>query len=242
MGTSVVSGSGTAIIVHTGKETIFGGISERLKLRPPETEFQHGVRRFGYFLMEVTLILVIVIFAVNVYFERPVLDSFLFSLAIAVGLTPQLLPVIISVNLARGAKQMARESVIVKRLSSIENFGSMNVLCSDKTGTLTKGVVDLHSAIDTDGAQSEDVLFHAYLNASLETGFRNPVDEAIRAHAKFDLDGYTKLDEVPYDFSRKKLSILISKDGANVMVTKGALENVLSACSHALVPGGIPWT
>src|SRR3990167_3175029 len=238
MGTSVVSGSGRAGIVHTGKETLFGGISEKLKLRPPETEFQHGVRRFGYFLMEVTLILVIAIFAVNVYFERPVLDSFLFSLAIAVGLTPQLLPVIISVNLARGAKRMALESVIVKRLSSIENFGSMNVLCSDKTGTLTKGEVRLHSAEDVSGRESEDVLFHAYLNAYFETGFRNPIDEAIRAHSKFDIEGYKKLDEVPYDFSRKRLSILLSKEGANVMVTKGALINVLSVCTHARVSGG----
>ena len=238
MGTSVVSGSGRAVIVHTGKETLFGGISEKLKLRPPETEFQHGVRQFGYFLMEVTLILVIAIFAVNVYFERPVLDSFLFSLAIAVGLTPQLLPVIISVNLARGAKRMARESVIVKRLSSIENFGSMNVLCSDKTGTLTKGEVRLHSAEDVSGKECEDVLFHAYLNAFFETGFRNPIDEAIRAHSKFDVEGYKKLDEVPYDFSRKRLSILVSKEGANVMVTKGALGNVLSVCTHARVSEG----
>ncbi|OGE23132.1 MAG: magnesium-translocating P-type ATPase [Candidatus Dadabacteria bacterium RIFCSPHIGHO2_12_FULL_53_21] len=238
MGTSVVSGSGRAVIVHTGKETLFGGISEKLKLRPPETEFQHGVRRFGYFLMEVTLILVIAIFAVNVYFERPVLDSFLFSLAIAVGLTPQLLPAIISINLARGAKRMALESVIVKRLSSIENFGSMNVLCSDKTGTLTRGEVRLHSAEDVSGRESEDVLFHAYLNAYFETGFRNPIDEAIRAHSKFDIEGYKKLDEVPYDFSRKRLSILLSKEGANLMVTKGALINVLSVCTHARVSGG----
>ncbi|MGH7849007.1 MAG: magnesium-translocating P-type ATPase [Thermodesulfobacteriota bacterium] len=238
MGTSVVSGSGRAVIVHTGKETLFGEISEKLKLRPPETEFQHGVRRFGYFLMEVTLILVIAIFAVNVYFERPVLDSFLFSLAIAVGLTPQLLPVIISVNLARGAKRMALESVIVKRLSSIENFGSMNVLCSDKTGTLTKGEVRLHSAEDVSGRESEDVLFHAYLNACFETGFRNPIDEAICAHAEFDIEGYKKLDEVPYDFSRKRLSILVSKEGVNLMVTKGALMNVLSVCTHARSSGG----
>ena len=233
-----MSGSGRAVIVHTGKETLFGGISEKLKLRPTETEFQHGVRRFGYFLMEVTLILVIAIFAVNVYFERPVLDSFLFSLAIAVGLTPQLLPAIISINLARGAKRMALESVIVKRLSSIENFGSMNVLCSDKTGTLTRGEVRLHSAEDVSGRESEDVLFHAYLNAYFETGFRNPIDEAIRAHSKFDIEGYKKLDEVPYDFSRKRLSILLSKEGANLMVTKGALINVLSVCTHARVSGG----
>jgi P-type Mg2+ transporter len=238
LGTSVVSGTARAVVVHTGKDTIFGGISEKLKLRPPETEFQHGVRRFGYFLMEVTLLLVIAILAVNVYFERPVLDSFLFSLAIAVGLTPQLLPAIISINLARGAKRMALENVIVKRLSSIENFGSMNVLCSDKTGTLTKGEVELHSAVDVNGDESKDVLFHAYLNAFFETGFRNPVDEAIRKSAKFDLSGYQKLDEVPYDFSRKRLSILLSKGGENVMVTKGALNNVLSVCSRTEVPGG----
>lgn len=238
MGTSVVSGTASAAVVHTGKDTLFGEISEKLKLRPPETEFQHGVRRFGYLLMEVTLMLVISIFAVNVYFERPVLDSFLFSLAIAVGLTPQLLPVIISINLARGAKRMALESVIVKRLSSIENFGSMNVLCSDKTGTLTKGEVDLHSAADVDGAESENVLLHAYLNAFFETGFRNPIDEAIRSAGKFDLAGYKKLDEVPYDFNRKRLSILVSKDGENIMVTKGALHNVLSVCSRAEVSGG----
>ena len=139
MGTHVVSGSAKALVVRTGKETEFGKVSERLALRPSETEFERGVRRFGYFLMEVTLLLVIIIFAVNVYLARPVLDSFLFSLALAVGLTPQLLPAIISVNLAHGAKQMALKKVIVKRLASIENFGSMNVLCSDKTGTLTEG-------------------------------------------------------------------------------------------------------
>jgi Mg2+-importing ATPase len=139
MGTHVVSGSATALVVRTGKETEFGKVSERLKLRPQETDFEHGIRRFGYFLMEVTLVLVVAIFAINVYLARPVLDSFLFSLALAVGLTPQLLPAIISINLSHGAKRMAQEKVIVKRLSSIENFGSMNVICSDKTGTLTEG-------------------------------------------------------------------------------------------------------
>ena len=151
MGTHVVSGSARALVVQTGIETEFGRVSERLKLRPPETEFEHGVRRFGYLLMEVTLMLVIAIFAINVYLARPVLESFLFSLALAVGLTPQLLPAIISINLAHGAKKMAQEKVIVKRLSSIENFGSMNVLCSDKTGTLTEGLVKVHSALDCGG-------------------------------------------------------------------------------------------
>jgi Mg2+-importing ATPase len=231
MGTHVVSGSATALIIHTGKETEFGKVSERLKLRPQETEFEHGIRRFGYFLLEVTLILVVGIFAINVYLSRPVLDSFLFSLALAVGLTPQLLPAIISINLSHGAKRMAQKKVIVKRLSSIENFGSMNIICSDKTGTLTEGVVHLQSALDVDCDPSEKVLFQAYINAFFETGFKNPIDEAIRNHKQFDLQGYVKQDEIPYDFLRKRLSIVVSHGDSHLMVTKGALQNVLDACS-----------
>jgi Mg2+-importing ATPase len=205
---------------------------------PAETEFERGVRRFGYFLREITLMLVIAIFAINVYLARPILDSLLFSLALAVGLTPQLLPAIISINLAHGAKRMAREKVIVKRLASIENFGSMNVLCSDKTGTLTQGVVHLKAALDVHGEESEKVLFYAYLNSFFETGFASPIDEAIRTHRQFDLSGYRKLDEVPYDFVRKRLSIVVSKGGAHLMVTKGALMNVLDACSSVETPEG----
>jgi Mg2+-importing ATPase len=231
MGTHVVSGSATALIVHTGKETEFGKVSERLKLRLQETEFEHGIRRFGYFLMEVTLILVVGIFAINVYLARPVLDSFLFSLALAVGLTPQLLPAIISINLSHGAKRMAQKKVIVKRLSSIENFGSMNVICSDKTGTLTEGIVQLQSALDVDGNASKKVLLQAYINAFYETGFTNPIDEAIRNNEHFDLSGYQKQDEIPYDFIRKRLSILVSHDNSHLMVTKGAMQNVLEVCS-----------
>src|SRR5574341_1719677 len=151
-------------VVHTAMDTEFGKVSARLRLRPPETEFERGVRRFGYLLMEVTLILVISIFAINVYFARPVLESFLFSLALAVGLTPQLLPAIITINLAHGAKRMALEKVIVKRLAAIENFGSMDVLCCDKTGTLTEGAVRVHAYLDPDGRENEQVLFYAYLN------------------------------------------------------------------------------
>ena len=238
MGTHVVSGSAQALVISTGKETEFGKVSERLKLRPLETEFEHGIRRFGYFLMEVTLVLVVVIFAINVYLVRPVLDSFLFSLALAVGLTPQLLPAIISINLAHGAKRMAQKKVIVKRLTSIENFGSMNVICSDKTGTLTEGVVHLQSALDVDGVPSDKVFLYAYLNAFYETGFTNPIDEAIRTHRRFDLSGYRKQDEIPYDFLRKRLSILVSHDDTHLMVTKGALPNVLAVCSSAETEGG----
>jgi Mg2+-importing ATPase len=238
MGTHVISGTAQAVAVHTGLKTEFGRVSERLKLRPPETEFERGVRRFGYLLMEVTLVLVIAIFAINVYLERPVLESFLFSLALAVGLTPQLLPAIISINLAHGAKNMAGKQVIVKRLASIENFGSMNVICFDKTGTLTEGVVQLQSALDVDGQPSEKVLHYAYLNAVYETGFRNPIDDAIRARRPFDPSGYRKLDEVPYDFLRKRLSILVSKDDATFMITKGALSNILEVCMTVEAGGG----
>jgi P-type Mg2+ transporter len=238
MGTHVVSGSAKAVVVCTGTETEFGKVSERLKLRPPETEFERGVRRFGYFLMEITLLLVISIFAINTFMSRPVLEALLFSLALAVGLTPQLLPAIISVNLAHGAKRMAQQKVIVKRLASIENFGSMNVLCSDKTGTLTEGVVRVNSTLDVEGKESEKVLFYAYLNAFFETGFTNPIDSAIRNYRQFDVSGCRKLDEVPYDFIRKRLSILVLKDDKNIMVTKGALTNVLSVCSSAETSDG----
>ena len=232
MGTHVVSGNATVLIVRTGRETEFGKVSERLKLRPQQTEFERGIKQFGYFLMEVTLVLVVAIFAINVYLARPVLDSFLFSLALAVGLTPQLLPAIISINLSHGAKRMAQKKVIVKRLASIENFGSMNVICSDKTGTLTEGIVQLQSAFDVDGAPSDKVFLHAYINAFYETGFTNPIDEAIRNYRKLDLSGYQKQDEIPYDFLRKRLSILVSHDNTNLMVTKGALLNVLAVCTN----------
>ena len=231
MGTHVVSGSATALIVRTGRDTEFGKVSERLKLRPPETDFERGIRRFGYFLMEVTLMLVVAIFAINVYLARPVLDSFLFSLAIAVGLTPQLLPAIVSINLASGAKRMAKNKVIVKRLASIENFGSMNVICSDKTGTLTEGIVQVQSVNDSQGAPSESAFLYAYLNATYQTGFTNPIDEAICKHQQLDLSNYQKLDEIPYDFIRKRLSVLVSQGNTHLLVTKGALADVLSVCT-----------
>jgi Mg2+-importing ATPase len=233
MGTHVVSGSGRALVVETGRATEFGRVSERLRVRAPETEFERGVRRFGVFLMEVTLVLVVAIFAVNVYLDKPVVDSFLFALALAVGLTPQLLPAIISVNLAKGAKGMAAKQVIVKRLAAIENFGSMDVLCSDKTGTLTEGHVQVRSAIDASGAESERTLFHAYVNATFQTGFVDPIDTAVRDHRSFDLAAWRRLDEVPYDFTRKRISVLVTDGRRHVLVSKGAVEAMLSVCSAA---------
>lgn len=236
MGTHAISGTAKAVAVFTGKQAEFGKISERLKLRPQETEFERGIHKFGYFLLEVTLALVALVFAINVYFHKPVLDSFLFSLALAVGLTPQLLPAIISINLAHGAKNMARQKVIVKRLAAIENFGSMDVLCSDKTGTLTEGKVEMHSALNLDNYESDKISFYAYLNAFFEQGFSNPLDVAILAYKEQDTSGYKKIDEVPYDFIRKRLSVLVEREGKYLMVTKGTLPNIISVCSLAEKP------
>ena len=232
MGTHVVSGDAKALVVKTGKESEFGKVSAKLGEREPETEFERGVRRFGYLLINVTLLLVLAIFAINIYYNRPALEAFLFALALAVGLTPQLLPAIISVNLAQGARLMAEKKVIVKRLASIENFGSMNVLCADKTGTLTEGKVVFRSALSVNQADSAKAKLYAYLNSVFETGFTNPIDEAIRACSeKPDISGYTKVDEVPYDFERKRLSIVVAKDNQCVVIVKGALENILNVCS-----------
>ncbi len=233
MGTNVRSGSARALVVQTGTATTFGQIAKRLTLRPPETDFERGIRRFGYLLTEVMMVLVLIVFAVNVYFHKPVLDSLLFSIALAVGLTPQLLPAIISINLSRGSQAMAAGGVIVRRLESIEDFGSMDVLCTDKTGTLTLGVVQIDGALDMGGQPSDEVFRLAYLNAHFQTGLANPLDEAILAHAQPDSSGVEKVDEVPYDFVRKRLSVVIRADThPPYMITKGALDNVLDVCSQ----------
>jgi len=228
------------VVAAIGRDTEFGAVADRLKLRPPETDFERGVRRFGYLLMEVTLLLVIGIFAFNVYLHRPVLDSFLFSMALAVGLTPQLLPAIVSINLAQGARRMCEHKVIVKRLAAIENFGSMDVLCTDKTGTITEGVVTLQSVTDLGGQESDLALRYAYLNASFQTGFSSPIDEAIRKHGPIDIAAWKKLDEVPYDFLRKRLSVLAAGPEGTVMITKGALAQVLEVCTTAESEAGAP--
>ena len=233
LGTHMVSGTATAVVAAIGRDTEFGAVADRLKLRPPETDFERGVRHFGYLLMEVTLLLVIGIFAFNVYLHRPVLDSFLFSMALAVGLTPQLLPAIVSINLAQGARRMCEHKVIVKRLAAIENFGSMDVLCTDKTGTITEGVVTLQSVTDLEGQESDLALRYAYLNASFQTGFSSPIDEAIRKYRPIDIAAWKKLDEVPYDFLRKRLSVLAAGPEGTVMITKGALAQVLEVCTTA---------
>nr|KXH71743.1 MAG: magnesium-translocating P-type ATPase [Candidatus Thorarchaeota archaeon SMTZ1-45] len=239
MGTSVVSGTGKAVVVLTGLQTQLGEISERLRVKPPVTEFERGITRFGYLLMELTLIFIVAIFALNVYSNRPVFDSLMFALALAVGITPQLLPAVISINLAKGAQQMANEKVIVKRLNSIEDFGSMNLLCSDKTGTVTEGRVVVHSSVDIEGNPNDQVRFYAYLNAYYQSGYTNPIDEAIIKSSNFDVHNYSKSDELPFDFVRKKLSILIAEDGVNILITKGAVQNVLDVCSQVQINSNV---
>lgn len=238
MGTNVRSGSARIVVVETGARTAFGQISARLVLRPPETEFERGIRQLGNLLTEFMLILVILIFGANVYFHKPVIDSLIFSIALAVGLTPQLLPAIININLSRGSQEMAKQGVIVRRLEAIENFGSMDVLCTDKTGTLTEGVVRLDGALDQAGEASTEVLRWAYLNACFQSGLANPLDEAI-LQQEVDIHGATKIDEIPYDFVRKRLSVVVEEEGKTYLATKGALENVLQACSRVDEAGTI---
>ena len=238
MGTFVISGTAKALVIHTGANTEIGKISSRLNYKQ-DTEFQKGIKQLGYFLVEITLLLVISIFLINVYLGRPVLESFLFPLALAIGLTPQLLPTIISINLSHGARRMANEKVIVKRPESIENLGSMDILCTDKTGTITTGELKLYSYSDINGHNNEKILLYAYLNAMYETGYANPIDKAIKEYKHLDISNYSKLDEIPYDFIRKRLSIAVSitentsqnKRNQSMIITKGALQNILDICS-----------
>lgn len=238
MGSLVISGTARALVMRTGKQTEFGKISDKLLLKSPETDFEKGIRHFGFLLMEITLVLVIIIFATNILLHKPAMDSFLFSLALAVGLTPQLLPAIISVNLSVGARAMAKQQVIVKRLSSIENFGSMNILCSDKTGSITAGKVALKDALDIEGNHSAKTLEFAWLNASLQQGFKNPIDEAIRSSYQGDVSGFTVQSEIPYDFIRKRLTIQVKNEKENIAITKGALNFIIGICELAETAGG----
>ncbi|WP_378941987.1 magnesium-translocating P-type ATPase [Mesorhizobium sp. ANAO-SY3R2] len=240
-GTSVRSGMATVLVVHTGDKTEFAGIAAAIMRKVPETDFARGIRQFGYLMTEIMLAIVIVVFFVNLMLHRPLIESLLFSLALAVGLTPELLPAIISVTLAKGARAMADNGVIVRRLEAIENLGSMDILCTDKTGTLTEGVIHLDGWLDVDGKTSADILLWARLNATLQTGLKNPLDEAIAAtpDAGTGLQPYSKVREVPYDFIRKRLSVVVrTKDGGGLLICKGAVQNVLEACTSVRTPSG----
>ncbi len=237
MGASVRSGTARVLAVQTGRATEFGVIAAQLLSRPPESDFAQGVRKFGYLLIRVMAGIVIFVLAVNLALHRPVFESLLFAVALAVGLSPELLPAIISVTLSAGARAMSKRGVIVRRLHAIENLGSMDILCTDKTGTLTEGTIILSDALDADNAPSDDVRRLAYLNAAFETGIENPLDAAIVAAGEghgLTTAGFSKLDEIPYDFIRRRLTIVVAPDGkpdAPMIVTKGAFANVIACCT-----------
>lgn len=230
-GTSVVSGSATALVVHTGARTAFGDIAARLASKPPETEFDRGTRRFGFFIVQTVFFLVLVVFLFNLAVHRSPLQSLLFAVALAVGLTPGFLPMIIAVTLSSGAVHLARRKVIVKHLAAMQNLGSMDILCSDKTGTLTSGVMTLDKSLDVDGEASDKVFRLAYLNSYHETGIKSALDAAILKHTQLEITASSKVDEIPFDFERRRLSVVVAEGAERRMITKGAPESVLHVCT-----------
>jgi len=237
LGTSVQTGIATALVVRTGSRTALGHIAMRLIQRPPETEFDRGIRQFGLMITRIIMLLVLFVFFVNVMYQRAILDSFLFALALAVGLTPELLPMIVSVTLAQGARRMADKKVIVKQLSAIENFGSMEILCCDKSGTLTEGEIVLDRYINVQGRDDDDILKMAYINSALQAGVKSPLDAAIIAYRKLDIGDYQKIDEIPFDFTRKRLSVVVETDEERLLITKGEVESILSICATIKIDG-----
>ena len=238
LGASVRSGTARVVVVETGRRTVFGAIAARLRTREPETNFAHGLRLFGYLLIRAMVVIVLFVLTANLLLHRPLIESLLFSVALAVGLSPELLPAIVSVTLSAGARAMSKQGVIVRRLDAIENLGSMTVLCTDKTGTLTEGTIVLADATDADGRTSPAVRQLAFLNAAFETGIENPIDAAIvtaGAHMGLSTTGHAKIAEIPYDFLRKRLTIVMTERGdagRHLVVTKGAFVNVLSICTQ----------
>ncbi|OAH96183.1 magnesium-translocating P-type ATPase [Methylomonas methanica] len=232
MGTTVISGSATMRVIKTGTGTAIGAIADSLTSKPPATAFEVGTHRFGLLIMRLTVLLVLFVLLVNAYLGKPWLESFLFAVALAVGLTPELLPMVVSVTLSRGAMHMAKKRVIVKRLAAIQNLGSMDVLCTDKTGTLTEAKIKLEQHVDPQGQPSERVLELAYLNSFFETGLKSPLDEAILAHENIDVSAWQKIDEVPFDFERRRVSVLLDKGNGRLLVVKGASEEIITLCTR----------
>lgn len=226
-GTSVISGTATILICRTGGSTALGHLATSLAEKLPATAFVVGIRRFGLLIMRFTILMVLFVLVVNIYFDRPVLESLMFALALAVGLTPELLPMIVTVTLARSAMDLAKRKVIVKRLSAIHDLGAMNVLCTDKTGTLTEATIELVRAIDGRGVESARAYAYAYVNSSFESGMKSPLDDAILAAHPYDMAGWKKIDEVPFDFERRRVSVLVEHEAQRRLIVKGAPEDLL---------------
>ena len=242
LGTAVQTGIATAVIVRTGKDTACGAIAQRLAMRPPETEFGRGIRHFGLFLTWVTMLLVLFVLLVNIIFHRPILESFLFSVALAVGMTPEMMPMIVTVTLAQGAKRMTRKKVLVKQLAAIEDFGSIDILCTDKTGTLTEGEIVLDRHVNFQDQPDDSVLQLAYLNSHFQAGIKSPLDDAILQHAAPSIEGYAKVDEIPFDFNRKRLSVVVCHAAVggsdeHLLITKGEAESIFTICDSVMVDG-----
>ena len=227
LGTSVISGTARVLMCRTGQNTELGEIADTLLAKAPPTDFELGTYRFGILIMRMTILLVLFVILANAFFHRPLLELFLFAVALAVGLTPELLPMVVSVTLSRGALRMAANKVIVKRLASIQNLGSMDVFCTDKTGTLTEARIHLERHLDCLGRESQRVLELAYFNSFFETGLKSPLDDAILEHKEIDVSGWRKIDEVQFDFERRRISVLLDNGSIRLLVVKGAPEDIL---------------
>jgi Mg2+-importing ATPase len=227
MGTSVISGTATALICRTGRATELGGLAQGLTTERPRDAFARGIRQFGFLMLRLTIFLVLFVVVTNVVFHRPFLESLLFALALAVGLTPELLPMVVTVTLANGARRLAGHRVIVKRLAAIHDLGAMDVLCTDKTGTLTESTIRLAGHVDHAGDNNEEVFRLAYLNSAFESGIRSPLDEAIISHQQLDVAAWQKIDEVPFDFERRRVSVLVDDGSTRLLVVKGAPEDII---------------
>lgn len=232
LGTSVVSGTATALVTKTGVSTEFGKVAKTLVERPPETEFERGLKQFSYLMSKFVFSLVIFVFFINALFRHGILESLLFSVALAVGMTPELLPMILSLNLSKGSVAMSEKGAIVKHPESIQNFGSMDVLCTDKTGTLTKNEIALVRHLDTEGNDSENVLLYSFINSTFDTGLKSPLDEAILNFRHLDIDRFHKIDEIPFDFLRKRISVVVADGDKRLIVAKGAPEEIFRVCSQ----------
>ena len=237
LGTAVQTGLASAVIVRTGERTALGEIARKLTSKPPETEFGRGIRNFGVMITRVVMLLVLFVLLVNLILHRPLIDSFLFSVALAVGMTPEMMPMIITITLAQGARRMAKKKVLVKQLAAIEDFGSLTILCSDKTGTLTEGEIVLDRHVDVGGADDENVLRFVYINSFFQAGIKSPMDDAVLKHSHPTITEYQKVDEIPFDFNRKRLSVAVRQADDILLITKGEAENIFAICQTVMING-----
>src|SRR5450759_3470935 len=245
LGSNVESGSATAVVIHTGDKTYFGSLAASIVGQRQLTSFDKGVNKFTWLMICFIAVMVPAVFLINGLSKHDWMEAFLFAMAVAVGLTPEMLPMIVTVNLSKGALAMARKKVIVKRLNAIQNFGAMDVLCTDKTGTLTQGKIVLEKHLNVHGDESERVLEYGYMNSYHHTGLKNLLDEAILAHEELEErlkanEKYRKIDEIPFDFVRRRMSVVVEDTtGLNTLICKGAVEEVLSLCTRVEVKGEV---